>query len=756
MSIFRQQHLLPGPPADDGDVIDLRHHGRALLRFRYGILGIGLLFGIVAALLMFRADDVYRSSATLMIESRQPTLPTIEDVYGLETQTREYYSTQFELLKGRNLAERVIRELGLMGKPEFALPADERSDLGEKLPAFLAEGSAETAAADAPPEGEAIDAELDEQIRMGWALDEFGRRLTIAPVRNTDLVTIHFESVNPQLAASVANTLADEFIESYLEQRLDSTRRASNWMSQRLAGLKATLDESEAKLQNFLEKEGLVNIEGVAALNIQELDELTTQHNEARRTRAEAETIWNRTQQLQSRDPIALLRMPAILNHPAIDRITNTIDTLEQQSAELSQRYGRKHPRMLALASQRTEADRALDSQLKQVLATIETDYRTAVENERVTRERLEAAKSDFQDVNGKGYALQELQREVDTNRQLYDMFFTRMREMNETDSFQAANAIVVDPAVPALEPSKPRRSLVVFLATLGGLVLGAALALARDMLDNTVHTPADIESKLDSTTLGIVPFAAANRSQQKQGKLAYLGYLDDMHSSFSESFRTLRTGLMLSSISRPYKLIGVTSSVPNEGKTTVSVNLASVMGQMKRTLLIDADMRRPALARSLGLRPGAPGLSDYLAGDAELQQCIYPFQQGGMDVMPAGHVSPNPLEYIGSSRFRELLGLLSERYDQVIIDTPPTQAVSDALMIGTLVDAMVYVVKADSTPVNVVRSGLARLRHANCNVIGIALNQVHPERETGYYYGGYYDTYGYTGKPDDSLPAPG
>lgn len=749
MNIFRQQNLLPGPPGDDGDVIDLRHHGRALLRFRYGILGIGALFAVVSALLMFRSDDIYRSSATLMIESRQPTLPAIEEIYGLEAQTREYYSTQFELLKGRNLAERVIRELGLMGKPEFALPEGERSDLRETLPAFLSEGSAEGEAREETEAG----AELDDQIRMGWALDEFSKRLTVAPVRNTDLVTVHFESTNPQLAASVANTLADEFIESYLEQRLDSTRRASNWMSQRLAGLKATLDESEAKLQSFLEKEGLVNIEGVAALNIQELDELTTQHNEARRTRAEAETLWNRTRQLQSRDPIALLRVPAILNHPAIDRITNTIDMLEQHNAELSQRYGRKHPRMLALASQRTEAGNALDTQLRQVLATIETDYRTAVENERVTRQRLEVAKNEFQDVNGKGFALQELQREVDTNRQLYDMFFTRVREMNETDSFQAANAIVVDPAVPALEPSKPRRSLVVFLATLAGLVLGAVLALVREMLDNTVHTPADIEAKLDSTTLGIVPFVA--NSTQKQGKLAYLGYLDDTQSSFSESFRTLRTGLMLSSISRPYKLIGVTSSVPNEGKTTVSINLASVMGQMKRTLLIDADMRRPSLARSLGLRPGAPGLSDYLAGDVELQQCIYPFQQAGIDVLPAGHASPNPLEFIGSSRFRELLGQLSERYDQVIVDTPPTQAVSDALMIGTLVDAMVYVVKADSTPVHVVRNGLARLRHANCNVIGIALNQVHPERDTGYYYGGYYDTYGYTGKPDDSLPAP-
>lgn len=726
------------------DVIDLRHHFRTLLRFRYGILSLGLLCGTVALLLMLRANSVYQSSATLLIESNRPNITSIRDIYGLENQTREYFSTQFELLKGRNLAERVIEELDLLAHPDFAAPEPgERSSWRRFI-------------SNAIPGVEAAASAPDEQARMlAWTLGEFAERLTVAPVRNTDLVKIIFESTDPALAAAVANSLSNAYIESYLEQRLLSTQKASTWMSERLASLKATLDASEARMQDFLESENLVDIQGVAALNIQELDELTTQHNEARRARAEAETAFLQTQQLQDASNADLMRIPAVLNHPVIARVSDTMNSLEQQRAELSKRYGRNHPRMIALDAQASEAERNLALQMRQVLAAMETDYRNALNNERVTLERLDAAKADYQDVNRKRYEFRELEREVDTNRQLYDMFFTRIRETDETDGFVATNALIVDPAVPALDPSKPRRTLVVLFGLCGGLLLGAALAFLREMLDNTIHSPADVEERLGGTTLGIVPFGKGGASTYKGEKRAYLGFLEDTHSAFAESFRTLRTGVMLSSIDTPYKVIGITSSIPNEGKTTVSVNLALVLGQLKKTLLIDADLRRPALAKGLGLPAGAAGLSNYIAGTATLEECIHSFHDGAIAVIPGGQIAPNPLELLASSRFSELLQLLAGSYDQIILDTPPTQAVSDALVIGTLADAMVYVVKADATPINTIKAGLSRLRQANDNVMGIVLNQVNADKHASYYdYGGYYDSYGYSGKTPTPVSA--
>lgn len=717
------------------ETIDLRHYWRVLMRFKWGIAGLGILFAIVTALVVVNADNIYESSATLLIESNKPSITSIEDIYGIDAQSREYFSTQFELLKNRNLAERVIRDLDLLNNPEF-IPEEES---GFSPRAFLSSLLS--------PQGGATVSVDAEQILMANVLGKFNEQLTISPIRNTDLVTIIFESKDPRLAADVANRLANSYIENNLEQRLTSTQLASSWMTERLSGLRATLDESEQRLQAFLEAEQLVDIEGIAALNIQELDELTTQNNEARRARAESETIYRQIQETGEGSIAEILSIPAVLNHPAMERVRDNLDDVEQEIADLSQRYGRRHPRMIALNSQLVEVQRTLERQAQQVLGSIENDYRTAVNNERVTEQRLAQAKIDFQDVNRKNFELRELTREVETDRGLYDIFFTRQRETDQTDDFQATNAIVVDPAVAAIEPSKPRRSLIIAIALAAGLMLGVMLAFLRDMLDNTVHSPAEVEERLESTTLGVVPFVKQDRKATKNTGLAYMGFADDSNSSFSEALRTIRTGIMLSALDNPYKLIEVTSSIPNEGKTTVAINLASVLGQMKRTLLIDTDLRRPALAKSLGMDSHTPGLTNVIAGTAELRDCVIKNEEGGFSCLVGGQIVANPLELLSSKKFSALIEKLKESFDYIVLDTPPTQAVSDALVLGSMSDATVYVVKADATPINVIKTGLARLRHANANIVGITLNQVDTNKQASYYYhGGYYDSYGYTG----------
>jgi polysaccharide biosynthesis transport protein len=717
------------------ETIDLRHYWRVLMRFKWGIAGLGLLSAIGTALVVINADNIYESSATLLIESNKPSITSIEDIYGIDAQNREYYSTQFELLKNRNLAERVIRDLNLLNNPEF-IPEEEAGFSPLAILSSLI----------SPQGGAAIPVDSD-QVLLASVLEKFNSQLTISPIRNTDLVTITFESKNPQLAANVSNRLANAYIESNLEQRLASTQLASNWMTDRLSGLRSALDESEQRLQEFLESEQLVDIEGVAALNIQELDELTTQNNEARRARAEAETVYRQIQETGEGSTAELLSIPAVLNHPAMERVRDNLDDVEQEIADLSQRYGRRHPRMIALNSQLTEVQRTLERQVQQVLGSIENDYRTAVDNERVTQQRLDRAKLEFQDVNRKSFELRELTREVETDRELYDIFFTRQRETDQTDDFQATSAIVVDPAVAAISPSKPRRSLIVAIALAAGLMLGVMLAFLRDMLDNTVHSPAEVEERLDSTTLGVIPFAKQNREAAKNMELAYMGFAEDKHSNFSEALRTIRTGIMLSALDNPYKLIEVTSSIPNEGKTTVSINLASVLGQMKRTLLVDADLRRPSLAKSLGLDTHTPGLTNVIAGTAELRDCIIKNEEGGFSCLLGGQIVAHPLELLSSKKFNALIEKLKESFDYIVLDTPPTQAVSDALILGSMADATVYVVKADATPINVIKTGLSRLRHANANIVGITLNQVDTNKQSSYYYhGGYYDSYGYTG----------
>ncbi len=267
-------------------------------------------------------------------------------------------------------------------------------------------------------------------------------------------MNIHFESEDPELAARVANRLADAYIEENLEQRYAASQKASSYLTDRLEGLRTRLAASEQRLQDFLEEEQLVDIEGVTTLNQQQLDELTSELTEARRRRSELEAIYEKGENLRGRPMDELMTFPAILNHEAIQGVKDNMDEVEREYAELSKRYGRNHPTMIQLASRQETVESNLARQVQQVMGTIENQSRAAVQNERSTEARLNQAKIDLQEINSKSFTLNELEREVQTNRQLYDLFFTRARETDETDDFEATNALVVDPAVPAVFPS--------------------------------------------------------------------------------------------------------------------------------------------------------------------------------------------------------------------------------------------------------------------------------------------------------------
>ena len=726
------------------DSIDLRHYWRVLMRFKWDIIGLAFVVSIVTALVVVNMEDIYRSTASLMIESRQAQITSIEEIYGLDPQQSEYYSTQYEILRSRVLAERVIRDMDLLTHPEFRPEEDTGGfSLSDILPGFLTGNSANGTNA---PVSEAV----REQRLMASVLGRFSERLTVEPIRNTQLVRVHFESEDPELAATIANNLSEAYINQNLEQRLAVTQKASSFLSNRLEGLRETVEAAEQRLQDFLDQEQLVEIEGVTSLNVQQLDELNSQLVEATRERAEAEAIYRQVEPLKGRPVEELLSFPAILNHESIQPTLEVVDEIDQEIAELSKRYGRRHPNMIAVMSRKDTAQANLERQVRQVIGTVENQYLASVANEDATRARLSASRQELQDINRKSFTLQELERDVETNRQLYDMFFTRVRETDETNDFEAANALVVDPAVPAVEPSKPRRSLIVLISFAAALMLGIMLAFLRDMLDNTVKTPDDVENRLNATMLGLVAMQPMSRSEKKKN-MALLGDVEKSDTSFIESIRTIRTGLTLSSLDNPYKLIEVTSSVPNEGKTTVALNLAAIMGQMGKTLLIDADLRRPSLARSINLPPNRPGVTNVLAGTATLKDAILHHDNLDIDMLTAGQLSTNPLELIASNKYKELLKKLSEHYDYVILDTPPTQAVSDALVMGSIADAVVYVVKAHATSINTVKHGLGRLKYANANVVGVVLNQVDTKKQSYYggneYYAGYYDSYGYSGK---------
>lgn len=395
---------------------------------------------------------------------------------------------------------------------------------------------------------------------------------------------------------------------------------------------------------------------------------------------------------------------------------------------------------MTAARSELSAAEGSLKGQVEQIVAGIERNYQLALANENSLRASFNANKSQIQDISRKEFQLRELQREVDGNRALYDTFMTRLKETAATADLETANARVVDPATVPTEPVKPKKTLIVAIAALLALFAGVGLTLLLDALNNTFKSTEEIENRLNIPVLGILP----QMKVQERRELARM-FTADTDKSFSESIRTIRTGVVLSGMDHPHKVMVITSSNPGEGKSTVSANLAFALGQMERVLLIDADLRRPTLAKSFEFPVGTPGLANLIAGTARLEECIQ--QVDGIDMICAGTVPPNPLELLSSPRFAKAVEVLKNKYDRIIIDSPPTQAVSDAIVLSTFADSLLYVVKSASTHIPLVEKGVGQLLQNNAPVKGIVLNQVDIKKAKryGYSYGGYYDYYGYS-----------
>lgn len=728
--IPEDSYLLP----EEG--IDFREQIYLIRKNIWGILGFAVVFSAVAILLIMSMAPVYRGQATLLIEANDANIVSIEEVYQLSSGKSEYYFTQFEILKSRELAKKVVER-----NPEIF---DDLIENNSRPGLPLMERFF--------PKTEFTDVEREqEKVRI------FSEMLTIKPIRSTQLVTISIESGNPEYAAILANDLAQVFIENNLEARLAMTQQAAGWLAGRIDGLKTKLKESEDRLQQYRESEDLVDLTGEKTLASRELEEISSKLSEARKQRVQAENIASQVESMSARnknrkeDIEALSAIPAVLQHSLVQRFKEQEAQAEQKLSELSKRYGYKHPKIIAARSDLEVAKQNTANQIFKVVEGIHKEYEVAKATEESLTKEVTRLKDLVQKTSRKQYQLDELTREVTVNRQLYETFFSRIKETAEAGDMQTANARVIDPAVVPLRPVKPKRALLALIAVFMGVLGGVFLVMLKDALDRTVKSREDVLIKLHSQLLGILPVL----KEKDVGDRAALVYAGSSNSVFAESIRTIRTGVVLSGLDNPHKVLIVTSSVPAEGKTTVSCNLAVAFGQMGKTLLIDADMRRPSVAGKFGIKLSAPGLSSLVAETAEPRECIHRIESMGIDVIPAGVVPPNPLELLSSKRFATVLASLEKHYDRIIIDTAPCEVVSDAMILSTYANAVIYVVKADSTNIKAVKSGISRLRQANAPITGVVLNHVNVDRHAAYgygrYYGGYYDYYGYsasTSKP--------
>ena len=719
-----------GQAQTEGETLDLVEYWRSITKRKWSILGLVALVALIATLVVYSMRPQYRSTATLMIEQSKSKVVSIEEVYNaMGGGNREYYQTQVEIIKSRELARKVVERLKLTTHPEY----DPRQASNDGVKAWL------------PMNWFKSDAPLIEEQIQKSVIRAFSSDLQVQPVRNSQLVQISFTSHDKELAAKVPNTLADVFIENDLESKVKMTQKASAWLTGQMGELRTKLEGSERSLQDYRERERIVDVKGVALSGAAKaLEEATSGLVSARTKRAEAESLYNQVQAARV-GKASVDSIPAVLRHPTVQRMREIEAEAEKKLADASKRYGPEHPRMVQANSDLASARDNTKRQMETVMAGVAKEYEIARANELAIAGALGQSKSEIQGINRKEFQLGVLEREAQANRQLYDMFLNRFKETNISADLQSTVARVVDPSIVPGSAYAPKKSQIVSIAAAVALIIGMMLSLLLDRINNTVNTAGEVEARLGVPMLGYLQKMDTGGKKSMKTEMAFLS---DSQSLFSESIRTIRTSILMSALDVSHKVILITSSVPEEGKTTVSFNLACALAQVKRVLLVDADMRRPKIGRVIGIDKDAKGLSHLVSGVAPVSECIVKHEQGGFYILTAGFVPPNPLEMLSSAKFGEVMEKLKEAFDIILIDSPPVQLVSDAVVLSQLADTVLYVVKANSTPYPLARGGLRRLAMANAPILGVVLNHLDLERAEKYYgeYSGYGRYRGYKG----------
>ena len=713
---------------------DVRQYVAAVHR-RRGILLTSLGLSLLTAVVYnFAARPVYQATAQILIEREVPNVLLSQDVVDLSQGAADYYMTQYQLLQGRVLAGRVVERLSLQKSPEFQTGAV-LSPWERFQRRFLGRS------------GALVD---KDGMPLSPAVAAFRSRLTIEPVVGSRLVNLRFSAYDPALAAQAANTLAQVYIEQDREFRFTTSSDATGWLSLRLKEQQARVEEAERKLQEYREREGLINLEERQTLADERLRSFAAASSEARTARIGKQTLH---EHMQATPAGELGSTPLVLSNPVVQGLRTKLAQLQSERARLSDTLGEKHPDMVRIASEIRSAEGKIEAEIQDILRSVENDYRTAVQQEQSLVANLEASKKDVLEINRKAIDYGVLRREVESNQQLFQSLMNRTKETGLQTELKSTNIRVVEQAEVPPVPISPRRGRNLQIALLAGLVLGVGLCLLFERFDSTLKTPEDVKEHLGLPFLGMVPDVGREppADASRRGPL----FVREPQSKVAEAYRVLRTNLIFSSADGAGRALLVSSANPGEGKTTTAANLAAALAHNgARVLVVDADLRRPTLHQHFGV-PTTPGLSDVIVGKCEIAEAIQPSGFKGLRVLTCGYIPPDPAELLGSARMKEVVRSLRGLYDWVLVDTPPLLAMADSPVLCALADGVVLVVGAEISGRPAILRAIEQIKGVGGRVTGVVLNKVDLERNS-FYYGQYYGEYYRTYYADAEGAAPG
>jgi polysaccharide biosynthesis transport protein len=571
-------------------------------------------------------------------------------------------------------------------------------------------------------------------------------RLSVEAVKYSRLVNISYEGTHPEIITAIVNRHAQEYIDANLEMRFSATKDAVEWLKKQLAENGKKVEKAENALQEYKEKEKIVSLEERQNIIVEKLGDLNKALTDARTERMGLETFYNQTKELSDR-PDMSESIPYVVDNPLIQELKKDYIDTKAEITKLRGKYGEKFPAIIKLLSQAKEQENRINSEVNELIKSLETKYKVALSKEESIANAFEEQKEKALELNRKAIAYNTLKRETESEKTMYDVLLKRMKETGITGELKTSNIRIIDTAVIPRSPIKPKKKLNMFLAAVIGLILGVGMAFLLETIDNTVKSPEDVEHYLGLPLLGVF-----EKVKTLNGKgMSSFDIITHRipKSNIAEAFRNIRTNMMLSSeLSSEYnpkKLFLVTSTSKGEGKTFVTANLATTIAQTgKKTLVVDTDFRNPRLSKVFNIRR-KPGLSDFLIGEIELGPIIRSTRVPNLSIITCGSIPPNPSELLGSGNMEMFCKDVRERFDIVIFDTPPSVIVTDAVVLSNILDGVIFLVKSGIHEKKIVERAISQIRNTKIEILGVVMNYIDVSRGSYFYhYYTYYSRYGY------------
>jgi capsular exopolysaccharide synthesis family protein len=737
--------------------IDLLEYWRIVLKRKWVLVTFASVLVVFVAVLSFTATPLYRATATILIDEPSASLVNIQDVlnsggYYQTDYLGTYFNTQLKLLTSRSLAERVAKKLDLGSRPEFRTARSSRTNPVQAVKGFLSlrwvlprKKPAETpAGAGSPPATSYAFAVLD--------------GLGIAPVPETRIVQVSYTSSQPVLAADIVNTLVEEFVRYCVETRYEATKQTSEFLSETISQLREDLKRKEEDLQKYGEEKKLLFLNDKESTVVNKFSDVNAAFTEAQIDRFKKEALFRELRDLN------INALPESVTNPVVQALKASYSQAQSDYEEKGKFYRPDYPEMVKLKARLESTKNALQEEIRKAVGAAEADYRAALNKERSLQGLLDSQRTDVVRMNNNAILYRSLQIEVDNMRSLLSTLVSKQNEIqvsSQLGGLRTSNIKIVDRALVPGGPFTPNTRRNLMMALFLGLFGGLGLIFLVEYLDNTVKGPEDVEKLTGLPSLGIIPYLSADGLKRKPSPYGARPYsygaegeapgetmpdvseielINHLFPKFSiaEDYRTVRTAILFSHADSSPKTVCFTSSMPQEGKTATASNMAISFAQLEgKVLLIDADLRKPRLHKIFQTR-NLVGLSGFLTGKLAFDEAILKTSIENIWIIPSGPHPPNPAELLNSKRMRDLLARVKDRFDTVLIDTPPVLAVIDPVIVSSLADCTVLVVQAGKTTRRALGKAVGEVRKAKAEIVGVVFNEVKLGRQglgTPYYH---------------------